>query len=156
MKLLIEQRRRAMADLIRDADLSSQADLAARMAKLGFAMTQATISRDLDHIGAVKVRRGGALVYALPEAPEAGAAGGSELSKILRDWARSIAPAASRVVIKTPPGSAHLVGVALDRSGLDGVAGTLCGDDTVFVATKDAASAKSCAAELLALRSRAG
>jgi transcriptional regulator of arginine metabolism len=92
MKLLIEQRRRAMADLIRDTDLKSQADLAARMAKLGFAMTQATISRDLDHIGAVKVRRGGALVYALPEAPEAGAAGGSELSKILRDWARSIAP----------------------------------------------------------------
>jgi transcriptional regulator of arginine metabolism len=60
---------------------------------------------------------------------------------------RSVAPAASLVVLKTPPGSAHLVGVALDAADLPEVAGTICGDDTLFVATGSPAEAAALAAQ---------
>ena len=56
------------------------------------------------------------------------------------------------VVIKTPPGSAHLVGVALDRAELPEVAGTICGDDTIFVAVRDVVSAPSLAQRLQRMR----
>ena len=64
---LKERRQRAIAELIRGHALSSQEELADRLGSLGFAVTQATISRDLEQIGAVKVRREGQLSYALPE-----------------------------------------------------------------------------------------
>ena len=101
------------------------------MSELGFAVTQATISRDLDQLGAVKVRRQGLLCYALPEQEQEQA---PRFAAVLRDFVRSIDTAANLVVIRTPPGSAHLIGVALDQSNLPGIVGTICGDDTVFVA----------------------
>jgi transcriptional regulator of arginine metabolism len=67
---------------------------------------------------------------------------------VLRDWVRSIDVAANLVVIKTPPGSAHLIGVALDQSDLPEVIGTICGDDTIFVACREAAEAQALAAKL--------
>ena len=111
---LKERRQRAIADLIRANALSSQEELAERLGALGFAVTQATISRDLEQIGAVKVRRDGQLSYALPETrPQRRAC--PRLAAVFRDWVRSVEPAGNLVVIKTPPGSAHLVGVALDQ-----------------------------------------
>src|SRR4030095_10737638 len=107
-----EQRQRAIAELIRSNALASQDELADRLAGLGFAVTQATISRDLDQLGAFKVRRSGQVSYALPDQVQASA--GPRLGAVLRDWVRSIDVAANLVVIKTPPGSAHLIGVALD------------------------------------------
>src|SRR3982751_1521220 len=98
---LKERRRRAIADLIRGNALSSQEELADRLGSLGFAVTQATISRDLEQIGALKVRRGGQLSYALPEATRQ--APSPRLAAVLRDWAQSIEPAANLVVIRTPP-----------------------------------------------------
>lgn len=142
------RRQRAIADLLRSNALSSQDELAERLSKAGFAVTQATVSRDLEHLGAVKIRRGGAVAYALPD--QLGAAGwaGRRLEAIVGEWARSIEPAGNLVVIRTPPGSAHLIGVALDQAGLPEVAGTICGDDTVFVAVRDPAMAKALAARL--------
>jgi transcriptional regulator of arginine metabolism len=128
---LKERRQRAIADLIRAGALSSQEELAERLSRLGFAVTQATISRDLEQIGAVKVRRDGQLSYALPD--QAGE-GTGRLGTLLREFVRSIDTAANLVVIKTPPGSAHLIGVALDQSGLREIVGTICGDDTLFIA----------------------
>lgn len=143
---LKERRHRAIADLIRSNALSSQEELADRLGSLGFAVTQATISRDLEQIGAVKVRRDGQLSYAMPDAVPSGSA--TRLASLFRDWVRSVEPAATMVVIKTPPGTAHLVGVALDQSDLPEVAGTICGDDTIFIACRSTADADTLAARL--------
>jgi len=143
---LKERRHRTIADLIRSNAVSSQDELADRLGSLGFAVTQATISRDLEQIGAVKVRRAGQLRYALPEA--ARDAFSPRLATVFRDWVRSVEPAASLVVIRTPPGSAHLVGVALDGSDLPEIAGTICGDDTIFVACRSPNEAASLTTKL--------
>ena len=146
MNDLKDRRQRAMADLIRSDVVASQEELAERLSALGFAVTQATISRDLEQIGAVKVRRAGRSSYSL--ADQLRAAPGPRIASVLRDFARSIETAANLVVIKTPPGSAHLVGVALDQSDLDEIVGTICGDDTIFVACASAARAAELATKL--------
>jgi transcriptional regulator of arginine metabolism len=146
MNDLKERRQRAIADLIRGQALASQEELADRLGSLGFAVTQATISRDLEQIGAVKVRRAGQLSYALPEAVRD--APSPRLAAVFRDWVRSVEPAANLVVIKTPPGSAHLVGVVLDQSELTEIVGTICGDDTIFVACRSAAEADALTSKL--------
>ena len=143
---LKERRQRAIADLIRASALSSQEELAERLSSQGFAVTQATISRDLEQIGAVKVRRGGNLSYALPQEVRNGA--GPRLAAVFRDWVRSVDPAGNMVVMKTPPGSAHLVGVALDNSELPEIVGTICGDDTIFVACRTAGEAEALSTKL--------
>jgi transcriptional regulator of arginine metabolism len=143
MSNLRERRRRAIAELIREQALSSQEELAERLHALGFAATQATISRDLEQLGAVKVRREGHLSYTLRDPVPNGA--GPRLAAVLRDWLRSIDTASNLVVIKTPPGTAHLVGVALDNSDLSEIVGTICGDDTTFVACRSAAEAEALA-----------
>ena len=146
MNDLKERRQRAMADLIRSNAVASQEELAERLSGLGFAVTQATISRDLEQIGAVKVRRSGRSSYSLPD--QLRAAPGPQVASVLRDFARSIETAANLVVIKTPPGSAHLVGVALDQSDLEEIVGTICGDDTIFVACPSAGTAAELATRL--------
>ena len=146
---LKERRQQAIADLIRSHVLSSQEELAERLGSLGFAATQATISRDLEQIGAMKVRRDGHLSYTLPSPARSGAT--PRLAAVFRDWVRSIEPAASMVVIRTPPGSAHIVGVVLDQSELPEIAGTICGDDTIFVACRSSAKATELSAQLQAM-----
>lgn len=143
MNDLKDRRQRAIAELIRGNELSSQEELAERLGSLGFAATQATISRDLEQLGAVKVRREGHLSYALPDAARNGPS--PRLAAVFRDWVRSVDTAANLVVIKTPPGSAHLVGVALDNSDIPEVVGTICGDDTIFVACRSVAEAEALA-----------
>jgi transcriptional regulator of arginine metabolism len=140
MSDLKDQRQRAIAELIRSSPLSSQEELAGRLADLGYAVTQATVSRDLEQLGAVKVRRSGRISYALPgELPGSSSA---QLAAVFRDWVRSIEPAGNLVVIKTPPGSAHLVGVVLDQSDMSEIVGTISGDDTIFVACRAAGDAE--------------
>jgi transcriptional regulator of arginine metabolism len=146
MNDLKERRQRAIADLIRGDALSSQEELADRLGSLGFSATQATISRDLEQIGAVKVRRDGQLSYALPNPGQRTAS--PRLAAVFRDWVRSVEPAANLVVIKTPPGSAHLVGVVLDQSELPEIAGTICGDDTIFIACRAPDEAEALASKL--------
>jgi transcriptional regulator of arginine metabolism len=140
---LKERRQRTIADLIRSEALANQEELAERLGSLGYAVTQATISRDLEQIGAVKVRRGGQLSYALPDQVQRAPA--PRLAAVFRDWVRSIDTAANLVVIRTPPGSAHLVGVALDGSGMTDIVGTICGDDTIFVACRSGKEADALA-----------
>ncbi len=140
MNELKSRRQRAIADLLRSSAPSSQEDLAARLAKLGHVVTQATISRDLEQLGAVKVRQSGQLRYALPDSVASGSTE-PRLASVLRDWARSIDVAGNLVIIKSPPGSAHLIGVVLDQSALPSIAGTVCGDDTIFVACRTVADA---------------
>ena len=151
MSRATDERRDALAKLIRSSAPASQDEVAEQLAGMGYAVTQATVSRDLEQLGAMKVRRDGRLAYALPEAT--GAPADSRLALVLQDWARSIAVAGNLVVIKTPPGSGHLIGVALDEAELAGIVGTICGDDTIFVATPGASEASRVSAQLDAMRS---
>ena len=131
------RRQRAIAELIRAEPLASQEEVTARLAELGFAVTQATVSRDLDQLGAVKVKRGGILSYALPEQLGDSDWAAARLRRIFAEWVQSVEAAGNLLVLRTPPGSAHLVGLALDQAKLEEVAGTICGDDTLFVALRD-------------------
>jgi transcriptional regulator of arginine metabolism len=92
------------------------------------------VSRDLEEIGAVKVRAArGESVYAVPELPKDRKAPEEHLRRVLGDWVVDVAPSANLVVVRTPPGSAHVVASALDRAGLSDVIGTVAGDDTILV-----------------------
>jgi transcriptional regulator of arginine metabolism len=146
MNDLKDRRRKALADLIRSDALSSQEELVERLAALGFGVTQATISRDLEQIGAVKLRRSGQLSYALSE--EARNGSGPRLAAVFREWVRSVELAGNLVVIRTPPGSAHLIGVALDQSELAEIVGTICGDDTIFIACRAGSEAEALSSRL--------
>jgi transcriptional regulator of arginine metabolism len=131
------RRLRTLADLIRGETLASQEEATARLRARGFAVTQATVSRDLDQLGAVKVKQGGVLSYALPDQLGGADWSAGRLERILREWALSIEAAGQLVVIRTPPGSAHLVASAIDHGGLAEIAGTVSGDDTLFIAVRD-------------------
>ena len=146
MNDLKDRRQRALADLIRSGPLSSQDELVERLAAQGIGATQATVSRDLEQIGAVKVRRGGQLSYALADEVRGGPA--PRLAAVFRDWVRSVEPAANLVVLRAPPGSAHLVGVTLDDSELPEIVGTICGDDTIFIACRSPAEAAALSVKL--------
>jgi len=128
---------RSLADLLRSGEIASQEDATERLAGLGFPVTQATVSRDLEQLGAVKVKRGGASRYALPDQLGGRDWEAGRLARILREWSLSIEAAGQMIVIRTPPGSAHLVASAIDHSDLIEVAGTVSGDDTLFIAVRD-------------------
>ncbi len=130
-------RQRLIADWLRQHRIGSQEELVARLDLAGVPATQATVSRDLDELGAVRVRGGGITHYRLPEQLETG--DGDRLDRLLADWVTDIAAAGNLIVLKTPPGSANLVANALDAAGLAEVAGTIAGDDTIFVALVDGA-----------------
>jgi len=151
MKDTKERRQQAIADLIRSGAPANQEELAERLEGLGFAVTQATVSRDLEQLGAVKVRRDGHLSYALPDQLATGSAA-PRLTAVVRDWVRSIDCAANLAIIKTPPGTAHLVGVALDQSDVPLAVGTICGDDTIFVACRSDSDARAFARQLESMR----
>lgn len=131
------RRQRMLADLIRSRATASQEDLVERLAAGGLKVTQATVSRDLADLRAVKVRRGGAMTYALPgdvdtvEPPE------TRLRKVFADWVESLEAAGALIVIRTRPGSAHVVGAALDKAARPNIAGCIAGDDTVMVVVRD-------------------
>ena len=146
------QRQRLIGDWLRDAKVGSQEELVARLGLAGIAATQATVSRDLDELGAVKLRRDGAIRYALPDAA-APTQSAAMLDRLLADWVTDIFEANGLVVLKTPPGSANLVANALDTAALDGVAGTIAGDDTIFIALVEGTQPGAVAGRLRARRS---
>lgn len=132
------QRQHRITELIATGTVHSQSELVARLGEGGITATQATVSRDLDELGAIKVRAAeGASVYAVPELPFASRGPDDHLRRILTDWVVEVAASANLVVLRTPPGSAHVVGSALDRAGLEGILGNVSGDDTVLVIAED-------------------
>ncbi|HET9353993.1 MAG TPA: hypothetical protein VFO32_08350 [Sphingomicrobium sp.] len=133
------QRQRLIADWLREFRVGSQEELVARLSIAGIAATQATVSRDLLELGAVKLKREGTIRYVMPDQVEPGHAA-AKLDRLLAEWVDAIIPAGNLLVLKTPPGSANLVANALDAAGIDEVAGTLAGDDTIFVALANGAS----------------
>jgi transcriptional regulator of arginine metabolism len=128
-----QQRQHAIARLIGQRDVGNQPQLVELLAGEGITATQATVSRDLDELGAIKVRvPGGQSVYALPEIETDRVVPFDQLRRVLGEWVAEVAASANLVVMRTPPGCAHVVASALDRSGLDGLLGTVAGDDTLL------------------------
>ena len=134
MRLTKNQRQHRIAKLLEARAVGNQAELVDLLAADGVEATQTTVSRDLEELGAVKVRLpGGDTAYALPELPSQQVAPEDHLRRVLGEWVVEADYSANLVVLRTPPGSAHVVGSALDRSGFDGMIGTVAGDDTVLV-----------------------
>jgi len=127
------QRQQAIAKLIGRRAVSNQPQLVDLLAEEGIGATQATVSRDLEDLGAVKVRvPGGDTVYAIPEFEPARIAPEEQLRRVMGEWVAEVRRSGDLVVLRTPPGCAHVVASALDRSGLDGLVGTVAGDDTLL------------------------
>jgi len=170
-------RQAKIAAMLADAGrpVRSQDELVDRLAEQGVFATQATLSRDLDEIGAVRLRgRDGALVYALPpdhpdSPPQHPAVAGAEaygllsglsaaaiaaLGKVATDLLLSAQASGNLVVLKTPPGAAQLMASMIDRSGMEAILGTVAGDDTVLVVARDPAGGDELAGTFLKLAER--
>jgi transcriptional regulator of arginine metabolism len=146
------QRQHRISRLLEDQAVSSQAQLVELLAASGIVATQATVSRDLEDLGAVKVRiPGGTMAYAIPEHAKEASAPDDHLRRVMGEFVVDVAHSGSLVVLRTPPGSAHVIGSALDRSGLPDVLGTVAGDDTVLVICAEGAEGTKVASELATL-----
>ena len=148
--------------MLDDHAVRSQAELATLMAQAGFAVTQATLSRDLDELGAVKLRSpdGGLPVYVVPQdgspltSRAATDAPPVRLARLIAELLVSAEASANLVVLRTPPGAAHFLASALDRAALPAVLGTIAGDDTIVVITRAPDGGAAVADELVALPHR--
>ncbi len=149
VKLAKPQRQHLVAKLIEQNQIKNQAQLVELLAQEDVVATQATVSRDLDEMGAIKVRvQGGESAYALPELPSEQFAPEGHLRRVLGDWVVEVAHSGNLIVLRTPPGSAHVVGSALDRVGLPEILGTVAGDDTLMLVVTEGASTSAAAAKL--------
>lgn len=128
--------------LLSSRSVRSQSELAGLLAAEGIEVTQATLSRDLEELGAVKLRGadGGGGAYIVPEdgSPVRGVTGGTErLSRLLSELLVSTDASGNLAVLRTPPGAAHYLASAIDRAALPYVVGTVAGDDTIVVVARD-------------------
>jgi transcriptional regulator of arginine metabolism len=130
--------------LLAERPVHSQAQLAAALAAQGVHVTQATLSRDLDELGAIKLRAadGGPPVYVVPEDGSRLPARGDgdppqRLARLLSDLLVSAESSANLVVLRTPPGASQFLASALDRARLPDVLGTVAGDDTILVVASE-------------------
>ncbi len=148
------QRQQAIARLIEQHSVTNQPQLVELLADEGIAATQATVSRDLEDLGAVKVRvPGGATVYAVPEFAPERVAPLDQLRRVMGEWVAEVTHSANLVIVRTPPGCAHVVASALDRSGIEGLLGTVAGDDTMMCVATESVGGHQLAA---AMRELAG
>jgi transcriptional regulator of arginine metabolism len=146
------QRQHRITKLLETRAVGSQAHLVDLLAAEGVEATQTTVSRDLEELGALKVRLpGGETAYALPELPSHQVAPEDHLRRVLGEWVVEADHSGNLIVLRTPPGSAHVVGSALDRSGFPGVIGTVAGDDTVLVVASEASGGAAVADRLTAV-----
>ena len=138
MEVMKQLRQRAIRDLVEQRPIRTQQELAAALRERGFRTTQATISRDVAELGLVKADRGGTQAYAIPaRLREAESSGEDRIRTLLRDMPVEMREAGTMLILRTLPGSAHPLAAALDRARWPEVAGSIAGDDTVFVAFPD-------------------
>jgi transcriptional regulator of arginine metabolism len=148
-------RQARIAEMLTATPVHSQAELGRLLAQEGVEVTQATLSRDLEEMGAVKVRRAGSgTVYAVPdEAPgpvlrALSEASDGRVSRLAAELLVSVEASANLVVARTPPGGAQLVASAFDRADLAVVLGTVAGDDTILLVARDPAGGAALAERL--------
>jgi len=151
-RLAKTQRQHRVARILAEHPVSSQPQLVELLTADGVVATQATVSRDLQELGAVKVRvPGGEMVYAVPELSKDRLAPDDHLRRVLADWVVQVASSGNIVVVQTPPGCAHVVGSAIDRSGVKGILGTVAGDDTLLLVADEHTGASKVAKKISAL-----
>ncbi len=151
------RRREAIRRLIAGQAIRSQSELRRLLASEGLEAAQPTLSRDIRELGLVKGPDG----YRLPDAPPGEPAGEAEASvagrrlekvgRLVRQYVLSVEPAGTLVVLRTPPADAQPVALAIDAASLDGVVGTIAGDDTIFLAARSEADSRDLAGRLHAL-----
>lgn len=140
-------RQQRILDLLGREQVGNQAALQKRLAALGFAVNQATLSRDLRSLGVVKGKDG----YELPQAPLSPDSAQS-LWHAVHTWLVAATAAQNLVVLRTPAGGAQALGLAIDRAMLPGVIGTIAGDDTVLAVCADNRQARALVRRLGASR----
>lgn len=142
-----QHRQQAMLRLVAERPLRTQGEVARALRSAGFPATQATVSRDIVELGLVKAARGNGHVYAAP--PLTTSPGGAErLRRFCEDYPVESQVAGTILVLRTSPGTANALAIALDTTRLEDLVGTLAGDDTVFLATTTAGRARALAARL--------
>ncbi len=138
--------------ILAEHKVASQKQLAELLAAEQVTVNRATLSRDLNGLGAIKVRSaGGGTVYAIPDDPSERIAPTEHLRRVMGEWVAGIGASGNLVVVRTPPGSAHVVASALDRSGLPEVLGTVAGDDSLIVVAAEGTPGSAVATRLRAL-----
>ena len=141
-------RREALTQLVRTQAIASQRELVQLLSDRGFRVTQGTVSRDLVDIGAARVERGGDMIYAIGNSEPAGP---HKLARVIADLLVSAEASGNIAVLRTPPAAANYLASALDRAALHEVIGTVAGDDTVIVVTRDMRGGHKFAARVLAM-----
>ena len=142
------QRQRRIVQLLRRQPVSSQDELAKLLRRHGEQVTQATLSRDLEELGAVRTRQNGRVVYRLPDEPPAGE---EWLQHMLQEFMLEVESSANLVVVKTPPGGANAVARALDNASVKDVIGTVAGDDTIMIVCREGVRGQTVARRLRSL-----
>ena len=156
-------RHRRIVELLETRRVRSQSELARLLADDGVAVTQTTLSRDLDELGAVKIRDGsGDLFYAVPAeggdttprlAPVNGE-GSTRLGRLAAELLVSAESSANLAVLRTPPGAAQFLASAIDHAALPALLGTIAGDDTVLVIAREPDGGAAVADQFLAMTRR--
>ena len=138
MEVMKRLRQQQIRDLLGTRAIATQHELAAALRERGFRATQATVSRDVAELGLAKGRRGATRAYVLPpRLVEAETSGEERLRRLLADLPVELREAGLMLILRSLPGSAHAIAAALDRARWPEVAGSIAGDDTVFVAFAD-------------------
>lgn len=146
------QRQQLIVKIVGTQSITSQPMLRELLRKKGIKATQATVSRDLEDLGAVKVRTAmGETTYAIPEFEPNRLSPPDQLKRVLAEWVADVQFNEPVVVVRTPPGCAHVVASALDRSRLRGLLGTVAGDDTMICVANSNYSAKRLAKDIALL-----
>ncbi len=142
------RRRQRLIELLHEGLEATQDEIRDQLASDGFVTTQATISRDLDDIGAVRRHDGGRTIYGLAESngPPVGFG-----KRVFTELVRGVTSSANLVVVRTYPGMAPTVAAVLDQSPVKGILGTVAGDDTVLVVADEATGGKRVAKSIAAL-----
>jgi transcriptional regulator of arginine metabolism len=143
----VTARRAKAISLIKAGLIHSQSDLVKQLKKAGFAVTQATASRDLEEIGAVRGRSSsGESIYKISDSEDESI---SRTMPVPSDLIISVEASGNLAVVRTPPGGAQLLASSLDHSGISGIIGTIAGDDTVLVVSRKASGGAQLAKQLL-------
>jgi transcriptional regulator of arginine metabolism len=152
MVVMKQLRQQAIRDLLEARPIRTQHELVAALRERGFRATQATVSRDVAELGLIKTAREGIQVYALPPRVDVAEVSGEQrLGELLHDLPIEVRDAGLLLVVRTIPGSAHAIAAALDRAHWPEVAGSIAGDDTVFIAFAERGSLQSVRKRLLRL-----
>jgi transcriptional regulator of arginine metabolism len=152
-------RHERITELVRANPVRSQTDLVELLGADGISVTQATLSRDLDELGALKLRADdGSLVYALPgEGGDrirltrlgSGESPAARLNRISEELLVAAEASANLVIVRTPPGAAQFLASAIDHADWESILGTVAGDDTILVISRDPTGGQAVAEALL-------